>query len=183
MSQTAAFIARLTNDVRFGPGERAQLRVLAGRGLDESVGGFDLFTGLWWPLRQKNAASPRREIAWLISKLYAAFPIRHEPCERGGPTALAVILGREKRRLPVGPGAQRFRQRFDSLLCVTLAELEPHLYWALGVVREAVTAQRSTGVDWVQLTDHLSIWDRGEKHRLGRDIQVVWAEQYWKASK
>lgn len=69
MSQTAAFIARLTNDLKFGPGERARLRVLAGSGLDESIGGFDLFTGLWWPLRQKNTASPRREIAWLISKL------------------------------------------------------------------------------------------------------------------
>jgi len=183
MSQTPAFIARLSNDLIFGPGERARLRVLAGKGLDESIGGFDLFTGLWWPLRQKNAASPRREIAWLISKLYAAFPIRHEPCERGGPTTLAVILGREERRLPVGPPHKRFRQRFDSLLCATLAELEPHLHWALAVVRDAVTARWSAGVDWVQLTDHLSIWDRGEKHRLGRDIRDLWAEQYWEASK
>jgi CRISPR type I-E-associated protein CasB/Cse2 len=183
MSQTPAFIARLTNDLKFGSGERAQLGALAGRGLDESVGGFDLFTGLWWPLRQRSAAAPRREIAWLITKLYAAFPVQHDPCERDGPSVLAVILGREERRLPVGPARQRVRQRFDLLLSATLAELEPRLRWALAVVRDAVIARRSTGVDWVQLTDHLSIWDRGEKHRLGQDIQDIWAEQYWKASK
>ena len=83
----------------------------------------------------------------------------------------------------MGAGPERFRQRFDLLLSATLAELEPRLQWALAVVRDAVIARRSTGVDWVQLTDHLSIWDRGEKHRLGRDIRDVWAEQYWKASK
>lgn len=183
MSQTAAFIVRLTSGRIFGPGERARLRVLAGRGLDESVAGFDVFAGLWWPLRQKNAASPRREIAWLITKLYAAFPIRHDPCERGGPTALAVILGREERRLPVGPGPERFRQRFECLLCTPMAGLEPRLQWALAVVRDAVIARRSSGIDWIQLTDNLSIWDRGEKHRLGKDIREIWTEQYWKRTK
>jgi hypothetical protein len=115
--------------------------------------------------------------------LYAAFRVPHEPCERGGPTALAVVLGGEERRLLQTPGALRFRQRFDSLLCSPLPALEPHLHWALAVVRDAVTARRSGGLDWVQLTDHLSIWDRGEKHRLGRDIRDIWAEQYWKATK
>lgn len=175
MSQTAALIVRLTSDRIFGPGERARIRALAGRGLDESTAGFDLFAGLWWPLREKNAAAPRREIAWLVTKLYAAFPIRHERCERGGPTALAVMLGREERRLSKLDGRQRFRQRFDSLLCTPLGGLEPHLRWALGVVREA---GRAKGIDWIQLTDDLSIWDRGEKHRLGRDIRDIWAEQY-----
>lgn len=181
MSQTDAFIARLTNYRVWGPGERARLRILAGRGLDECVAGFDIFTGLWWPLRKRNATAPRREIAWLIAKLGGAFPIRHVPCGRGGPTALAVILGREERRLPKGSDRQRFRQRFDSLLCSPLGGLEPHLHWTLRVVRRSVTAGRSEGIDWSQLTDDLSIWDRGEERRLGRDvrdIRDIWAEQY-----
>jgi hypothetical protein len=182
MSQTPAFIARVTNDLKFGTTERSRLRLLAGGGLDASIDGFDLFTGLWWPLRKKNAASPRREIAWIISKLYAAFPIRHEPCERDGATTLAVILGREERRFPLGPGRERFRRHFDSLLCATLAELERHLRWALDVVRDAVVSRRSNGLDWVQLTDDLSIWDRTTKHRLGRGIREIWTEHYWKAA-
>lgn len=186
MSQTAAFIARLTNKRfkrLFGPGEQARLRALAGRGLDEDVAGFDLFAGLWWPLRQKNRTAPRREIAWLIAKSYAAFPIPHEPCERDGPTALAVILGRAERRLSGLDGPRRFRQRFDSLLGTPLAGLEPYLRWALTIVRDAVTAGRAKGIDWVQLTDHLSIWDRGEEHRIGQDIRDIWAEQYLKSAK
>lgn len=177
MSQTASFIDQLANERIFGPGERARLRALAGRGLDESMAGFDLFTGLWWPLRKNNQAAPRREIAWLIAKLYAEFPISQTPCPLGGPTALQVLLGHEERRLPECDG-KRFRQRFDSLLCTPLPRLEPHLIWALSVVRKAVIPGRSLGLDWVQLTDHLSIWDRGEEHRLERDIRDIWAEQY-----
>jgi hypothetical protein len=182
MSQTAAFIARLTNERLLGPYEQSRLRALAGRGLDQDVEAFDLFTGVWWPLRQKNQNAPRREIAWLIAKSYAAFPIRHTPCERGGLTALEVILGREERRLPE-QDRWHFRQRFDSLLCTSLSDLESHLRWALSVVRDAVIAGRSQGIDWVQLTDHLSIWDRKEEHRLARDIRDIWAEHYLKSLK
>jgi len=181
MSQTAAFIGRITNDIKWGPGERASLRLLAGRGLDVDVDGFDLFTGLWWPLRAKNAAAPRREIAWLVTKLYAAFPIQHERCERDGPTALAVILGREERRLLVDADRERLRQHFDSLLCAELAGIEPDLRWALTAVQRAVARGRSIGLDWVQLTDDLSVWDRGEEHRLRRDVRELWAQQYWQA--
>jgi CRISPR type I-E-associated protein CasB/Cse2 len=172
MSQSAvAFIAGLTNDRRFGPGERARLRALAGRGLDENTPGFDLFTGLWWPLRQKNKAAPRREVAWLVAKLYAASSIRHVPCETGRPTTLAAILGREERRLS-DRACPRFRQRFDELLQTPLSALEPHLRWALSVVRDAAIANRSPGIDWERLTDDLSIWDRGE------DVRDTWAKHY-----
>ncbi|MFZ5450930.1 MAG: type I-E CRISPR-associated protein Cse2/CasB [Thermodesulfobacteriota bacterium] len=182
MSQTPVFIARLTNERLFGPGERARLCALAGRGLDEDVAGFDLFTGLWWPLRERNQAAPRREIAWLVAKLYAAFPLRHKRCECGGPTSLAVILGREERRLPVWD-RKRFRQRFDSLLGTPLSGLESHLRWAMSAVRDAITAMRSQGIDWVQLTNNLSIWDRGEEHRQERDIRDIWSEQYLEIAK
>ena len=182
MSQSAAaFIAALTNDRRFGPGERARIRALAGRGLDESVPGFDLFTGLRWPVRQRNKAAPRREVAWLVAKLYAARCIPHVPCEPEGPTTLAAILGREERRLS-DRAALRFPQRFDELLQTPLSALEPRLRWALSVVRGAVIHERSPGIDWVQLTDDLSIWDRGEEHRRDRDVRDIWAEHYLNAT-
>jgi hypothetical protein len=179
VTSTEEYIEKLTG-MKFG--ELGQLRTHAGQGLDAAVDGFDLFTGLWWPLREKNQAAPRREIAWLIAKLYAAFPIRHEPCKSGGLTALAVILGREERSLP-GQARLHFRQRFDSLLCTSLSDLEPHLRWALSAARHAVIAGRSQGIDWVQLTDHVSIWDCGEEHRLARDIREIWAEHYLKVFK
>ena len=179
MSQTAAFIARLGRKVIIGPAEQAEFRALAGRSLDHSVNDFDLFTGLWWPLREKSATAPRREVAWLVAKLYSAFPIPHAPCVRDGPSTLASILGREEIRIRPDSVRQRFRQRFDSLLCAPLTDLEPHLRWALAVVRDATADRRISGVDWVQLTDHISIWDRGPEHGLGRDIREIWAEQYW----
>lgn len=173
MSQTPAFIERLSNERLFGLGERAMLRALAGRGLDESTAGFDLFTGLWWPLRAKNKAAPRREVAWLIAKLYAAFALPNVAEERH---ELPVILGRcESRKEHDGP---RFRRRFDALLCSPLRQLESHLRWALSVVHGEVVARRVAGLNWVQLTDHISIWDRGAEHRLKRDIRDLWAEQY-----
>jgi CRISPR type I-E-associated protein CasB/Cse2 len=181
MSQTPAFIARLTDDRILGAGERARLRALAGRGLDVEVPGFDVFTGLWWPLRQKNQGAPRREAAWLIAKLYAACPLPHIRPDGGQGPPLAKVLGRcEPRELRT---RERFRRHFDALLCTPLGGLEPYLRWALSAVREAVAAGRSRGIDWVQLTDHLSIWDRGEEHGLDRDVRDLWAEQYLQSTR
>ncbi len=173
MSQTAAFIKRLSNDRLFGLGERARLRALSGRSLDESIAGFDLFTGLWWPLRAKNQAAPRREVAWLIAKLFAAFPLLHvaEPV-----ADLPAILGRCEPRDEYD--RPRFRRRFDALLCSPLNQIEPHIRWGLAVVM----ANRIPGIDWVALTNHLSLWDRGPEHRLARDVHNLWAEQYLNAT-
>ena len=75
----------------------------------------------------------------------------------------------------------RFRRRFDALLCTPLSGLEPHLHWALSVVADAVKHDRAQGLDWVQLLDHLSVWDRGDEYRLERDIRDIWAEDYLNA--
>jgi len=179
MTQTDQFIRRLD---ALKEGERSRLRTLAGKSLDETLQGFDLFSGLWWPLRQQNQAAPRRETSWLVVKLFGAFPVRHVRSDRpeAGPT-LARILGwcepHDEHARP------RFRGRFDALLCSPLSALEPHLRWALPVVADAVTARRATGLDWVQLLDDLSIWDRGEEHRRGIDVRQDWARQYLEAAK
>jgi CRISPR type I-E-associated protein CasB/Cse2 len=142
-------------------GDLGLLRTHAGSGLDETVDGFDLFAGLWWPLRQKNERAPRREVAWLIAKLYASIPIPH---------AAGDTLARQIRRCQPNkdPAKERFRQRFDRILDLPLDKLEPELRWVLDQI-----ASRDLNLDWVKLTDDLSIWDR-EATRL------QWAEQFLK---
>jgi len=153
---TSDYIAGL---VKRKPGELGLLRTHAGQGLDESVDGFDLFTGVWWPLRQKNAQAPRREVAWLIAKLYA---YRSMPQSDGD--TLARQLSRSQPR--DSPERERFRQRFDRMLILPLDSIEPALRWALYQV-----AANNRKLDWVKLTDDLSIWER-ETTRLN------WAEQF-----
>lgn len=196
MSQTTAFIQRL-EDLK--EGDRSCLRRLAGQPLYKSLQGFDLFTGLWWPLRKQSPVAPRRETSWLIAKLYGAFPIPHfrpdPPIEQ---RTLARLLGRcepphpacsQVALLSSAPparepargqfmAARRFRRRFDALLQGSLPVLEPHLRWALEVIADAVNRRMSPGMDWVQLLDDLSIWDREEQHRRQRDVRDIWAEDY-----
>lgn len=181
MSQTAEYIKRLSE---LQEGERSRLRRLAGRPLDATLQGFDLFTGLWWSLRAKSPATPRREPSWLVAKLFGAFRVPHIPPDSGAGPSLPEVLGRCE---PHGEdGRKRFRTRFDALLCSSLSSLEPHLRWALGEVARAVAghtahARDVKGIDWAQFLDDLSIWDRGEVHRRQRDIRDIWAETYLKS--
>ena len=90
MTATEQYVEVLT---RLKSGELGLLRTHAGQGLDESVEGFDLFAGLWWPLRAQTQRAPRREVAWLVAKLYAFQPLEHSPGE-----TLARQLGRSRTR-------------------------------------------------------------------------------------
>jgi hypothetical protein len=178
MSQTANYIKRLSD---LQEGERSRLRRLAGQPLDATLQGFDLFTGLWWPLRAKSQATPRREPSWLIAKLFGAFFVPHIRPDSGAGPSLPEVLGHCEPHEE--DGRKRFRTRFYTLLCSSLPSLEPHLRWALGVVARAAAghvphAQDVEGIDWVQLLDDLSIWERGEEHRRGRDVRDIWAEAY-----
>jgi CRISPR type I-E-associated protein CasB/Cse2 len=181
MNQTEEFIRRLES---LQEGERSRLRRLAGMPLDETVPGFDLFTGLWWPLRERNPRAPERRSAWLIAKLYGAFPVPHV---RGESAELAPLLGRRERAIPDRDDRKRFRQRFDALLQAALSSLEPHLCWALSSIREAVGQKQAQGVDWVRLLDDLRLWVRGpdrqdeDLERRKRDVRDIWADVYLKA--
>lgn len=155
MTATEQYIRVLTN---LKSGELGLLRTHAGQGLDQTVDGFDLFTGLWWPLRQKNERVPRREVAWLIAKLYAFRPILQSE------DAIACQL---RRCQPNNESdKKRFEKRLDRMLILPLGQIEPALRWALDLL-----SSRNLGVDWVKLADNLSIWER-EYTRL------KWAEQY-----
>ena len=166
MSQTDVFIHRLES---LQEGELSQFRRLAGRSISNDLAGFDLFTGLWWPLREASQAAPRRETSWLVAKLFATFRIPHV---RAPSCCLPVVL---RMREPLkDTERERFRIRFDALLQAPLAAIEPHLRWAL---RESKQAKKG-GLDWVQLLNDVSIWDRADMHRNQRDIRDKWAEQY-----
>ncbi|MCC6160566.1 MAG: type I-E CRISPR-associated protein Cse2/CasB [Deltaproteobacteria bacterium] len=150
-------------------GDLGLLRSHAGQGLDESVDAFDLFAGLWWPLRQKTQKAPKREVAWLIAKLYAARPLD----DLSGSTLARQLSRCEPRQ---DRDARRFRSAVDRLLTCSISDIEPHLRWALDVI-----AEESLGIDWVKLTDDLSYWQHGSKrgewarHYLGirEEIQHV----------
>jgi len=199
MNQTESFIHRLS---ALGEGDRSLLRRLAVQPLDQSLRGFDLFTGVWWPLRQGSPFAPRRETSWMVAKLFGAFPLRAVPCAHDGPATFAYLLGRSEPRHPACEDAallssappdheparsqfiesRRFRTRFDAILQAPLCGLEPHLRWGLSVVEDAVKAGKAAGLDWVQLLNDLSAWDRGDSHRRNRDISDIWAEQYLKGT-
>lgn len=155
MTATQQYIDILT---RLQSGELALLRTHVGQELDASVDGFDLFTGLWWPLRQQSARAPRREVAWLIAKLYACSPL---------PQVTDATLARQLRRCqPVDARTQeRFQQRFDRMLLQPVRDIEPALRWALDQL-----AARRLPLDWVRLTDDLSLGTRIHPPDLGGTI-------------
>ena len=155
MTATGDFIETLT---RLKSGDLGLLRTHAGMQLDESLAGFDLFAGLWWPLRQKNERAPRREVAWLIAKLYASCPI---PQSSGDTLPRQLSRCRPKER-------ERFRERFDRMLILPLNSIEPPLQWALKWIASHSESQR---LDWVSLTDDLSVWER-------ESTRLKWAKQY-----
>ncbi|MCC6240765.1 MAG: type I-E CRISPR-associated protein Cse2/CasB [Phycisphaerales bacterium] len=187
MTSSSAFILKLES---LKPGERSHLRRLVGQPPDRTLAGFDLFTGLWWPLRQKNASAPRREPSWLIAKLFGVFgsSIPHvRPEFENGPVLPAVLGACEPNDPPDYRSRNRFRTRFDTILCASLHNLESPLSWALDEIARAIEgripwAGGIQGIDWAQLLDDLSIWDRGDQHRRDRDIRDIWAEQYLNAT-
>jgi CRISPR type I-E-associated protein CasB/Cse2 len=166
MTPTEQYVEVLTH---LKSGERSLLRQRSGQRLNESVDGFDLFAGLWWPLRANNQNAPRRAVAWLIAKLYAFRPVEHSPGQ-----TLAWQLGRCQ------PGEkiarERFQQKFDRMLILPLDNIEPALRWGLDLLNSS-----GLKLDWAALTNDLSIWER-ESTRLkwaGEFLEYSKGEQPW----
>ena len=156
MTPTEEFIQTLGS---LKAGDLGRLRQHSGLNLDESVDGFDLFAGLWWPLREKNQKAPRQEVAWLVAKLYAFCSM---PQEDGA--TLACQLG--KLHFSDEQARSRHQRRFDDLLLLPLGQIEPALQWALTLIDTD-----GGSLDWVRLTDELSIWEREE-------TRVKWAKAF-----
>lgn len=173
MTPTQEFVARL---VLLGPAELATLRQHQGRPLSASLEAFDLFTGLWWPLRNKSPRAPRRQVAWLVAKLYARCPL--QPTDQPTCTlprqlarscvASAALLTRN--RLAARPHLERaisrFRARFDALLGLPLRRLEPALAWAV----DTIAALDAPILNWAILLDDLSRWENYSLRRRWAEI-------------
>ncbi len=156
MTATEQYISVLTD---LKQGDLSLLRQFSHKTLEQSVEGFDLFAGLWWPLRQRNQRAPRRQVAWLIAKLYAFCPLEHAP---GAYFAKQMGLCKPYETQAL----HRHTKRFNQLLVSPLEHLEVPLQWGLKWLENA-----KSQVDWVRLTDQLSIWER-EQTRLD------WAQLY-----
>lgn len=157
MTPTEEYINRLLS---LKPGELNLLRCLAGQPPDRTLSGFDLFAGLWWPLRQKSPGAPRRAVAWLVAKLYTFAPMPNAPGS-SLPKLLRRLAGRDPGRL------MKFQQRIDQMLLLPLTQIEPGLQWALLELRRG----RAQALDWVQFADDLSFWERG-------CTRTKWAQEF-----
>lgn len=174
--------------VKTGVGGLTTVRLAPGLNLDQDIAAFDIFTGVWWPIRQKSPQVPRRKVAWLVTKLIAFYPIPHREDQ-----TLFLHLGRIESQLEEND-RKRFRHRVHQVLISPFNQLEPHLHWAIGQIKEL---SPNPSLDWVQLTDDLSIWDQGyryykEKISISReeylsilgatphhyDVRQKWAYQY-----
>ncbi len=155
---TELFINRLVN---LNEGDLAILRSHSGLELDKSLQGFDLFTGIWWPIREKGWA-PKRRVSWLITKLFARFPFKQY-----SKYTLAKQLGYYM--LQNSDLKHRIQTRFDQILLAPFDQLEPNLNWALDLIRK-----NSKGVikfDWVSLTNDLMYWER-------ESTKIKWVNEF-----
>jgi CRISPR type I-E-associated protein CasB/Cse2 len=163
MTPTVEFISRLAD---LKEGERSRLRQLAGQPLNKMPQGFDLFAGLWWPLRAVNERTPPREMSWLVAKLHAMCSIPHIRPESGLGPSFSAVLGRcEPDDPPRCRARNSFRKRFDAVISSGSSVIEPRLHWGLREIAKAVAgrvpyAKDVTGIDWALLLDDLSLWNR-----------------------
>ncbi|HPB43158.1 MAG TPA: type I-E CRISPR-associated protein Cse2/CasB [Candidatus Syntrophosphaera sp.] len=144
-------------------GDLGLLRKLRGRRLDESLPGFDLFSGLWWPLRSISPKTPRRKVVWLVTKLFAEFRF-----EQKKGASLPWLMGRICRGLKEEKEFPRVLARFDRLLTLELNQLEEPLAQVLAILKRHDIAS----LDWVALIDDLSAWERESNRAIWSDTFI-----------
>lgn len=163
MSPTEQFIYSLSE---MKDGEKNRFRLAAGTRPDQSTEAFDLFTGIWWPLRQKYQNAPKRETAWVVCSLFSLFSVPH--CE--GKTIarqlaqLEPLSEREK---------NRYRVKVNEILNSTISSIPDRLRWALGLL-----SAHQKEIDWVRLTNDLSIWETGDTGSQREKISKIWLREY-----
>ncbi|MCX7625706.1 MAG: hypothetical protein N2Z21_05790 [Candidatus Sumerlaeaceae bacterium] len=135
-SQVRDYIRRLAGDSGLKAGNLAVLRALSGQDLAHSVEAFDLFSGLYWPIRQQSPRAPQREDAWLVTKVYSKFPWVPSDNESTYISRYAAQLWRQVH------GEAHFLpslvRRFDRLMAAKGAEFEFSLLWLFAAVRRSL---------------------------------------------
>ena len=163
MTSTELFVEALA---RLRSGDLAMLRAHAGQGLDESLQAFDLFTGLWWPVRQRNQRAPRREVG------VAGWPSCTHTAH------LLHLPGRRSRANCVGASRTMNDSARGFGRCLTCFWNHPSRRWNRFFSGRCARLRHCRckpavrpRLDWARLTDDLSLWHR-EKTKLS------WAAEY-----
>jgi CRISPR type I-E-associated protein CasB/Cse2 len=147
------------------PTSLSLLRRSTGQSLAESVPAFDLFTAIFWPLRERYRGLSR-QACWRVATLYSWHP------QPFGTDDLGLGLGR---LVPFGyrdvDVRERKRQRrwFEALLTSDGAGLDAVLKHAVGRL-----ARHRIPIDWRQLLEDLTVW-RSSRHVT----QIKWATSYY----
>ncbi len=131
-------------------GDWAVLASAAGREMHESPPAFDLFSGLWWPLRRAPGVTPpAREVAWLVLKLMATAPPSHRHQAAG---AAFLPISKLPKRQPPG---RRDGRKEDSRYPVAFPR-GPRLETSLRqIIHENLRDRKPEPVDWAGLCDRL----------------------------
>ena len=116
----------------------------AGHSMDKDPAAFDIFTGIYWPLRNKHSTLPSRNAAWMALKLMAtAGRGRPSPGNRSGSFQPWMHLN---------PAASPAKQKRYPRAVPTGSRLEAELR---EIIRKASAESPSTQIDWPGLCQFL----------------------------
>lgn len=149
---------------KLGPDALSLLRRSTGFSLAESVTAFDLFTEIYWPLRERHRGLSRRT-CWQVATLYPWHPQPRGTSDLGLSLARLAPLGyRDTDRRE----REREERRFETLLAAAHTALDAALHDA---VRRL--ARRQIPIDWRQLMEDLTAWQSPD-----HVTQTKWAASY-----
>jgi hypothetical protein len=116
----------------------------ANRRLDQDAAAFDIFTGIYWPLRSRDPTVPGRNAAWMALKIMAtARKARPQRGSRPGPFRPWLCI--ETAASPVGTSAYR---RTMPTGCALESELRT-------IIQSQLAQNPTTQIDWPGLCQFL----------------------------
>ena len=124
---------------------------LADRSMDESPEAFDLFSGLYWNLRNRKQSLPSRQVAWLLLKLMASVPARLRIARSD---ANWNPLDKLKTRQPLPPRDQKkgvLREYPRSFPDIRLLEVQLR-----EILRKNIHSRNPETVNWRLLADQIN---------------------------
>jgi hypothetical protein len=117
----------------------------AGRSMDEDPAAFDIFTGIYWPLRNKHSTLPSRNAAWMALKLMAT-------AGRGRPSP-SNRLGSFQPWIHLNPAASPAKQKRYPRAIPTGLRLEAELREIIG---KSAAQSPPKKIDWPGLCQFLN---------------------------
>jgi hypothetical protein len=117
----------------------------AGHSMDEDPAAFDIFTGIYWPLRNKHSTLPSRNAAWMALKLMAT-------AGRGRPSP-GNCPGSFRPWMQLSPAASPAKQKRYPRAIPTGSRLEAELR---EIIRKSNAESPAKKIDWPGLCQFLN---------------------------